>query len=82
MTRLERHADKVAYRLASTTRECDSSIDQLERGRLTLGQPFPHAGRLTELSARLAELTPHSQRSISQRHRRLRLHLRCRSDDR
>ena len=57
MTRLERHADKIADRLASATRECDSSIDQLERGRLTVGQAFPHASRLTELSARLAELT-------------------------
>ena len=57
MTRLERHADKIGDRLATAVRDRDSSVDQLDRGRHTLGQPFPHAVRLTELTARLAELS-------------------------
>ena len=57
MTRLERHADKIGDRLATAVRDRDSSIDQLDRGRHTLGQPFPHAARLTDLTARLAELS-------------------------
>ena len=57
MTRLERHADKIGDRLATVVRDRDSSVDQLDRGRHTLGQPFPHAVRLTELTARLAELS-------------------------
>ena len=57
MTRLERHADKIGDRLATAVRDRDSSVDQLDRGRHTLGQPFPHAARLTELTARLAELS-------------------------
>jgi hypothetical protein len=56
VVRLERLLDKIPDRLAATQRDRDIAAEQITRGRRSIGQPFPHAARLDELTARLTDL--------------------------
>jgi hypothetical protein len=56
IVRLERLLDKIPDRLAATQRDRDIAAEQIARGRRGIGQPYPHAARLDELTARLTDL--------------------------
>ena len=51
ITRIERHLEALDERLTKVRTDRATAAEQIERARTTIGQPFPHADRLDDLSA-------------------------------